>query len=172
MKITLVKPQPRHKEMILDYKREFIAAGDHLHGTAMLGDYDTFEEWYANLVKNSSEETVAEGRVPATTLLAVDESGKLAGMIDIRHRLNSYLLAWGGHIGYSVRPSLRRQGCATQMLTQAKDVCRSLGMDRVLVTCDKTNTASAATILKCGGVLENEATDTDGVIHQRYWIEL
>ena len=171
MNIKLVRPGLAHKTVIMDYKAEFIAAGDHLHGTAMLGDYDTFEEWYSDVVKNSCEETAAEGWVPSTTLLAFNEDSILVGMIDIRHRLNDYLAEFGGHIGYSVRPSQRRKGCAHTMLDMAKDVCIHLGLTKVLLTCDKTNTASASTIKSCGGVLENEV-DEDGNIIQRYWIEL
>ena len=170
MKITLVRPRWEDKENVMTYRREFIAAGDHLHGTAMLGDYDAYEEWYADVVKNSSEETVAEGWVPSTTLLAYNKENTLVGMIDIRHKLNDYLLEFGGHIGYSVRPTARRQGVATQMLTQALEICRQLGIKKRLVTCDKTNTASAATITKCGGILENEVYEDD-VLMQRYWIE-
>ena len=92
-------------------------------------------------------------------------------MINIRHRLNDYLLEFGGHIGYSVRPAARRQGAATQMLTQALEICRQLGIKKRLVTCDKTNIAAAATIIKCGGILENEVFEGDALI-QRYWIEI
>ena len=171
MKITLVRPRWEDKENVMTYRREFIAAGDHLHGTAMLGDYDAYEEWYADVVKNSSEETVAEGWVPSTTLLAYNKENTLVGMIDIRHKLNDYLLEFGGHVGYSVRPTARRQGVATQMLTQTLKICRQLGIKKRLVTCDKTNIASAATIIKCGGILENEVFEGDALI-QRYWIEI
>ena len=128
MKITLVRPRPEDKENVMTYRREFIAAG-----TAMLGDYDAYEEWYADVVKNSSEETVAEGWVPSTTLLAYNKENTLVGMIDIRHKLNDYLLEFGGHIGYSVRPTARRQGVATQMLTQALEICRQLGIKNAAV---------------------------------------
>mgnify|MGYP002236365423 FL=1 len=37
-------------------------------------------------------------------------------MTNLRHHLNDYLLAYGGHIGYSVRPSERKNGYASQML--------------------------------------------------------
>ncbi|MBQ8603969.1 MAG: GNAT family N-acetyltransferase [Oscillospiraceae bacterium] len=171
MKITLVRPRREDKEKVMDYKREFLAYGDQLHGTSMLDDYDVYEEWYTDTMNNTSEETVAEGWVTATTLLAMDENDRLVGMINIRHRLNDYLLRYGGHIGYSVRPTTRRQGAATQMLTQALEICRQLGIEKRLVTCDKNNTGSAATIRKCGGVLENEVYDGD-VMTQRYWITL
>jgi len=48
---------------------------------------------------------------------------------------------------------------------------KSLGIHRVLVTCDKNNHASARIIIKNGGVLENEVRDGDEAI-QRYWINL
>ncbi len=46
-----------------------------------------------------------------------------------------------------------------------------MGFDRVLVTCDKDNVGSAKTILKNGGVLENEVNE-DNSIMERYWINL
>jgi predicted acetyltransferase len=46
-----------------------------------------------------------------------------------------------------------------------------LGIDPVLVTCDKSNLGSARTIQKNGGVLENEVGDGKEIV-QRYWISL
>ena len=93
------------------------------------------------------------------------------GAVNIRHSLNEKLLAHGGHIGDGVRPSMRGQGIGTKMIALALEVCRTLGIDRVLMTCDKSNVASARTIIKNGGVLENEIVDEDEVV-QRYWIDL
>ncbi len=171
MKIMLVRPTDEWKDKIWDYREEFLLNGETVHGSALLGEYNTFIEWYKDLVNNSSEETVAEGWVPSTTLLGVDENDRIVGMIDIRHRLNDYLAQFGGHIGYSVRKDERRKGCATQMLKQALEVAKQLGIDKVLLTCEKENDASAATIRKAGGVLENEVYD-DGVLTQRYWINI
>lgn len=171
MKIKLIRPTADMKQQIMDYRAEFVANGETVHGSALLGEYETFEEWYADVVKNSSEETVADGWVPSTTLLGMDENDRIVGMIDIRHRLNDYLLAYGGHIGYSVRKSERRKGYAAQMLAQALDVARQLGIEKVLVTCEKGNIASAATIRKGGGILENEVYEDD-VLMQRYWIDI
>ena len=81
------------------------------------------------------------------------------------------VLTWAGHIGYSVRPSRRRQGYAVEMLRLGLEECRKLGIDRVLLTCDKTNIGSAKTIQHNGGVLENEI-ETPDRITQRYWIKL
>jgi len=57
------------------------------------------------------------------------------------------------------------------MLALALEECRKLGIDRALVTCDKTNIGSAKTIQKNGGVLENEVLEGDRIT-QRYWIGL
>lgn len=171
MKIKLIRPTVDMKQQIMDYRAEFVSNGETVHGSALLGEYENFEEWFADVVKNSSEETVADGWVPSSTLLGIDEDNNIIGMIDIRHRLNDYLLAYAGHIGYSVRKSERRKGYATQMLAQALEICKDMGIEKVLITCAKDNVASAATIRKADGVLENEVYEDD-VLMQRYWIDI
>ena len=154
-----------------EYKAEFICHGEVLHGCACIQDYADLADWLDSIQKNAKEETVAEGWVPSSTLLAIREDGLLVGMIDIRHRLNDYLAQFGGHIGYSVRRSQRQKGYATRMLQLGLDYARSLNLERVLITCDKNNSASAATILSQNGILENEVVEDDHLV-QRYWIAL
>lgn len=165
-------PTPQDKTSVLAYKAEFLQSEDSMDGTAGLDCWDTFEEWYAAICDNAKEETAREGRVPATTLLAISrEDNRVIGMIDIRHRLNDYLLQFGGHIGYSVRESERQKGYATQMLRLALLECQKMSMDTVLVTCYKDNIPSAKTILRNHGALENEVQEGDKWT-QRYWISL
>ena len=85
--------------------------------------------------------------------------------------MNEALLLNGGHIGDGIRPSERRKGIATKMISLALDECRKLGIQKVLMVCDKDNVGSAKSIRNNGGVLENEII-VDGVVEQRYWIEL
>jgi len=172
-RLKLVIPNITHKEILMDYKEEFIRNKDSMDGSAGLSTYKTFEEWYKAFNDNSNEKTVREGLVPATTYLALNESGSLIGMIDIRHRLNENLLNFGGHIGYSVRKSERRKGYATEMLKLALEKCIELNIQEILITCDKNNVASAKTIIANGGILENEIFDADdNTMTQRYWIKL
>ena len=91
--------------------------------------------------------------------------------MDIRHSLNEALLLDGGHIGDGVRPSERRKGYATAMIALALDECRKLGIEKVLMVCNKENPGSAKSIQNNGGVLENEI-NVEGETVQRYWIQL
>ena len=93
------------------------------------------------------------------------------GAVNIRHYLNDKLRFSGGHIGDGIRPSERGKGLGTEMIALALEECRKLGISEVLMCCKKTNLASARTIEKNGGVLENEVLD-DGVSVLRYWIKL
>ena len=170
--LRLIMPSPECKDQIMDYKREFAENHDSMDGTAGLSKTDDFAEWYQALLDNRTEETVHSGLVPASTYLAIlPSTGRLVGFIDIRHRLNDYLLQSGGHIGYSIRKSERRKGYAAEMLRLGLEKCRELGLQRVLLTCDKENEASARTMLKNGAVLENEVMEGNRVT-RRYWISL
>lgn len=70
-----------------------------------------------------------------------------------------------------MRPSERRKGYATEMIALALDECRKLGIEKVLMVCNKENTGSAKSIRNNGGVLENEI-NVEGETVQRYWIQL
>lgn len=111
--------------------------------------------------------------MPDSVFFLLDvERDILLGAVNIRHYLNDYLLQFGGHIGDGIRPSERRKGYATEMIRLALIECKKLGIDRVLMVCDKSNIGSAKSIINNGGILENEFVDEDGEINQRYWIDL
>lgn len=170
--LKLILPTAEYKDEIMNYKDEFIKNNESMDGTSGLRNAKSFEQWHSAILDNLNEETVGEGLVPATTYIAISsDDDRLIGMIDIRHRLNDYLLNYGGHIGYSVRKSERKKGYATEMLELALKECNRLGIKKVLITCDKDNIASAKTITNNGASLENEIQE-ESVITQRYWINL
>ena len=124
--------------------------------------FDAFIGW---LSSQALEETPRpRDAVPATELWWVD-GDVFIGRLQLRHRLNSLLLEVGGHIGYDVRPSARRQGHATAMLHAALPFAKAVGIDPALLTCNPTNLASRRVIERNGGVLEDERLGK-----LRYWV--
>ena len=169
--LELVRPDAsRHVEW-LAMAEEF--GRDRIDGGAMgsqtvdeLRDPDVFRAWVDMLLDHERGSRVPEELVASTTRwVAVD--GRLVGFLSVRHELNDYLLELGGHIGYAIRPLERGQGYATAATALGLEECRRLGIDRVLITCDDTNVASATVIERNGGVLE----DLRGG-KRRYWVDL
>lgn len=113
------------------------------------------------------------GYVPCYHYIFVDDD-KFIGEIHIRIHLTPQLLQYGGHIGYGINPKYWRQGYGTKMLKMALEQYKDLiEEDRILITCDDNNTASAKIIEANGGILENKVVnivDDKQVITRRYWI--
>ncbi len=110
-----------------------------------------------------------EDRVHCDYYWITDGTGadqEVVGFLAVRHSLTAWLLEEGGHIGYSVRPARRGQGHASRALALGVLRCSELGIDRVLVTCDDDNVASARTIERNGGVHEDTRNGK-----RRYWID-
>ena len=171
-RLALVPPDESWAAAVWDYRAEFEEVGEVLVGNADWGEAADLTGWLAGLGADSRPDTVRPGRVSADTFLAVRRSDRrLVGMVNIRHALNDYLFRFGGHIGYSVRPTERRKGYAKEMLRLALNKCKGLKLDRVLVTCDSKNEASVRTIRANGGALENRVPEEDGFT-DRYWIEV
>lgn len=169
MKLKLVKASNQYQSQIQNMLEEWYSTGEKIIPyTIRRIDYHDFAYYCENLeVKNADS-----GLVPDSTFFCLDEERDIVvGAVNIRHYLNESLLLNGGHIGNGVRPSERRKGIATKMIALALEECKKLGIERVLMVCDKENIGSAKSILKNGGILENEI-EVDGVIEQRYWIEL
>lgn len=113
-------------------------------------------------------------RVPSTELWWMDGQTFL-GSVGVRHELNDLLQAWGGHIGYAVRPSAQRQGHASAMLAAGLDYVRAnLPLTRVMLTVNEDNLGSIRVIEKNGGVLDAAIDNpwVEGQRGRRYWIDL
>ncbi|MED0936596.1 GNAT family N-acetyltransferase [Bacillus mobilis] len=170
--MKLLKPTYEFSEQIMEYREAFLHADEQPHGSSSLQNFSALDEWFEKVSKQELGENLQGNRVPSSQFLGF-EKGKLVGFVNIRQRLNEELLRESGHIGYSVHPNKRRQGYATKQLKLALYEAQKLGLQKVLITCDKANIASAKTIQKVGGMLENEIVSSHtGEIVQRYWVEI
>ena len=170
--MEMVALTTQREEALADFVSEFAAAGEE-EIPAFLPDPDwSFVEIVEGFDKQSRGQGLRDGWVPGTTRFLVHE-GRILGLFNLRHRLTDNLKRFGGHVGYSVRPSERRKGHGIRLLEAAKDMARSLGIERMLVTCHPDNVASVGVIAKCGGVLEDRTYyEPVGDAICRYWISL
>lgn len=174
MAVKLVKVSMKYQEQIKEMLDEWKAYNE-AHPEANQSPRAIFEDDHSDFevyMKGINNPVLPEGYVPGTTYFCYDETRNLMiGAVNIRHYLNESLRETGGHIGDGVRPSERRKGYTTKMIGLSLEKCKELGIDRVLLVCDKENTGSAKSIIRNGGVLENEIKK-DGKWIQRYWIDL
>ena len=169
--LLLVEPRAELKtafqEMVLEYR----AAGEYyVHHETALSDFVSFMAGIQSLLKGIN---LPPNLVPMTTYWLVKDNEIVLGESRLRHRLTPALENEGGHIGYAIRPLQRRKGYGTCILKLTLEKARDMGLDRVLVTCDTDNLASAMVIEKNGGTLTGYGRSPhSGVQVSQYWIDL
>lgn len=163
-----VKLEEAFREMLSDFQR---AGEEHVVGDAPLPG-ECFQEFVQRLEDASVGVGLRPGRMPYSTFW-LDDTGSLVGISRLRHHLTPELEHEGGHIGYSVRPSLRRRGYATTLLELTLVEARKLDLVSVLVTCDADNVASRRVIEKNGGSIGNRViSQRSGSDVLQFWIKL
>ena len=154
-RILLVRPSKDLKNQAIEYKQEHFAHGERvINGSEMWDKIDDYDKWLEYISKNTDKDTVNPGQIVIDTFFAIRESdGKILGMIDFRHELNDFFKDFG-HCGYSVRPTERKKGYATEMLRQVLEIAKQLGLEKVQLSCEKNNIPSVKTITQNGGIYE------------------
>lgn len=164
--MELRRPTLADKKAVLELIREFEEAGSAHDGGFWNAETFDYEEWIAGNTDAEMGLNIPDGWVPAVQFVGF-EGDRAIGFLNLRLRLNDYLLEKGGHIGYSVRPSEHGKGYAKEMLKQGVSAAMSKNIKKILVTCSEDNPASRAVISANGGVLEDVREGTE-----RYWIEV
>lgn len=135
-------------------------------------DPSNFKQMVQSLLDNEKGVNLAEGWVPDSTYWLVNHDRRIVGTVNIRHQLTERLLNSGGHIGYGIRPSDRRKGYATKLLALSLEKAKELGLNKVLVVCDKTNLGSLKVIVNNGGTPDSDFIEDNGNTIKRFWINL
>lgn len=170
-KVQLVFPSAKYREAYLGFYQEWVDSKEKMVPWVIAKNPSDFEGMLSSLEKNHRGENLPAGRVPDSTFWLVSDEGEVLGVVNIRHALTDELRKSGGHIGYGLKPSARKKGYAVVMLELALQEAAKLGIEQVLVVCDKENIASAKTIEKNGGVRDEDYIEADGSVVNRYWIE-
>ena len=124
------------------------------------------DDYIKKLIDVSNGVGIKQEYVPQTVYwLYIDD--KVVGISKLRHYLNDKLRKKGGNIGFCIRPSERRKGYGTILLSETLKKAETMGISKALITCDETNTASRKIIEKNSGKLEKVQ---DGNCYS--WIQL
>lgn len=149
--IKLIRPSKEHEKEALAFKKEFFDNGENtINGSELLDQTDSYDSWLQAVTNNTSKATVNPEWVVTDTYFAIDENERIVGVIDFRHELKGFLKDFGNS-GYSVRPSERRKGYATQMLSLILERAKETGLKSFQLSAEKSNTPSIKTIIKNGG---------------------
>ena len=165
--MELRRPTLADKETVLEMMAEFEQTQSAHDGGFWDAENFVYEEWLESNQNHEMGINLPERWVPDIQLVAFSRDRQAVGFLNLRLRLNDYLLEVGGHIGYSIRPSERGKGYAKEALRQGLQIAKEKNIKRALVTCSTENPASRAVILANGGVYEDVRNGTE-----RYWIDV
>ncbi len=152
--IKLIRPNETLKDKAIEFKQEFFSHNENvINGSELLDQTDDYDKWLDSVTANADPKTVDPNWVVTDTFFALDESERIVGIIDLRHTLNDFLKDFGNS-GYSVRPSERKKGYATEMLRQILITAKEAGLSELHLSVERTNEPSIKTIKNNGGVYE------------------
>lgn len=166
MKVELRKLTKNDGREIYDMIQE-IGPGE--NGFGNCGYNITFEQFheYLNRNINFSEGIGLDEKYVPQTIYWLIVNDKPVGIGKLRHYLNDNLKIVGGHIGYSIRPSERKNGYGNLILKEILKEAQKMNINEVLLTCDDINIPSRKVIEKNNGVLESMENG-----ECKYWIKL
>ncbi|GCE16549.1 GNAT family N-acetyltransferase [Dictyobacter kobayashii] len=159
--------QSSYLEALQEYRVE--GRGREPSPEEVAANFDTFVQ---HLHNQADRTKIKPRQVPTSEFWLIDGNNYL-GRIFLRHELDKELLQKGGHIGYTIRPSRRKQGYGKLILKYGLVQAKAFGFERVLLTCDEDNHSSRTIIESNGGILENtiQVREWPAMVC-RYWIHL
>lgn len=173
--LVFAEPSMHYADEIKAYRQEMIEANSSFDGCLSLKRMPDIQEYVDYCRKWSVPARPEEaGAARIHVILCLRKSdGRMVGCMQVHSVLTERMKQYTGHIGYSVRPSERRKGYASRMLTKAKDFLSSFGLAEMIASCLPENEASRRTILAGGGeYIGTVHLAEDDVTLERYRIKL
>ena len=163
----LARPHLRYRDSYIEAIYEYIAEGQTVTWHPQI--LRTRFHEYLQVLREAETDPLA-GMVPATHFWLIGQGGAFIGELDLRHCLNDALRLFGGHMGYTIRPSRRRQGYGRLLCQLGIAAARDRGIGDICITCDDDNIGSYKIIEANGGILLDKVDNNRRVLTRRYWI--
>lgn len=171
--MNLIDPSNKYEQTYNDLLKDFEDNNEPLVPFTLKVKAECFDKLVTTLKGFSQGIGVPNNFVEHQSFWLINDDRCIVGTSNLRLRITAALKKDGGHIGFGIKPAERRKGYATILLSETLKRAKKTGVDRVLLTCYKSNIASAKVILKNGGKFDSEELLPDyGEVIQRYWIDL
>lgn len=169
MNLKLIAPNETHRPWLERLRADFRARQLTPGGFSGWEEIDDYERWLAYIASPAGTNWLGYAKVADSVFIA-SVGGAPVGILQLRHELNEFLEAGGGHIGYAVAPDCWGRGYASEMLRLGLEELRRLGVRPVLVCCAEDNPASRRVIEKNGGRYAN-SRPWAGKVARRYYFD-
>lgn len=164
MTVVAIPPSVEYKASFLQMLSDF-EKHDPSNAEFYLAAKEDFAAYVGGLLEEEQGLNLREGWVPCTHQWVLTEQNQVVGVTRLRHRIDTpFLSTNGGHIGYDIAPTHRRNGYGHMALQFSLRRASSLGLSRVLLYTAEDNAPSRAVIERAGGTLEQ-------VAYSEFWHE-
>lgn len=174
--IKLIKPS---KDLYKQYKEmmdEWYNDGSRIDPWPLRLKYSTEDEFneMLNRIDEVEKGINLDGYASSTTYWLYDEdNNKIIGASNLRHFLDEIGGEYWGHIGYGIRPTERKKGYGTLILTLTLDKAKKLGLEKAYLGAYEDNIGSWKIMEKCSAVFDKIVYEKETNLPiKKYYIDL
>ena len=131
IKLTIRFPSETDRNAWLDFVKD---ARKFYSESTPLGfkDEDHYREWLNKLINLNIGTALKDGEVPQSTFF-IFQGTRIVGYLTIKRKVINHNSI--GQIYINIRPSDRKKGYGTKLLTAALNKCREINLKQALISC-------------------------------------